>query len=422
MPVDVSQWMSPTCVIDGSALSSRSTSCGVVGDVLGRLERRDPAAHHLREPGEPRAVGAVDQHQHVAVARDERVDRRLDRERAAALHRDADVRVVAVNDVEQLAPHLGGDRIEVRVPRSPVAQHRGLRGERRRDGARREQDRIAGEEAHGSPVRWSRLPAPAAGSAYCRLLTIYINPGPIRKMLKTNVSGGHGAARALSRKTPTHRAADPAAPAGNGADAIALVQSSSLPMLVQQELERIILSGGLPAGSKLNEAAIAQRLGVSRGPVREAFRALEESGLVRLEKNRGVFVRQIPVEEADEIYELRAVLDEFVGRRLAQTATPGQVRELAARVDRMERAATTRRRRRLSCRQCRFSRPDGRARGQCQAAGHVSPARQRAAPLPPRDAGPGRRASGFHARASRHRRPDRARVSRPPPAARCTTT
>ena len=108
---------------------------------------------------------------------------------------------------------------------------------------------------------------------------------------------------------------------------------------MQQELERIILAGELPAGSKLNEAAIAERLGVSRGPVREAFRALEESGLVRLEKNRGVFVRRIPIEEADEIYELRAVLDEFVGRRLAQSATPDHVRELSGRVDKMERAA-----------------------------------------------------------------------------------
>ena len=78
---------------------------------------------------------------------------------------------------------------------------------------------------------------------------------------------------------------------------------------------------------------------MSRGPVREAFRALEESGLVRLEKNRGVFVRQIAVDEADEIYELRAVLDEFVGRRVAQTATPDDVAELRARVERMERAA-----------------------------------------------------------------------------------
>ena len=124
--------------------------------VLGGLERRHLAAHHLRELGEPRAVGAVDQHQHVAVARDQRVDRRLDRERAAALHRHADVGVLAVDDVEQLAPHFGRDRVEVRVPRAPVAQHRRLRGERRRDGARRQQDRIAREEAHGI-LRWMRV-------------------------------------------------------------------------------------------------------------------------------------------------------------------------------------------------------------------------------------------------------------------------
>jgi len=126
---------------------------------------------------------------------------------------------------------------------------------------------------------------------------------------------------------------------GRAAAAIALVQSSPLPMLVQKELERMILAGELSAGAKLNEAAIAELLGVSRGPVREAFRALEESGLVRLEKNRGVFVRRIDVAEADEIYELRAVLDEFVGHRVAQTVTPEIARELSGRVDRMERAA-----------------------------------------------------------------------------------
>jgi phosphonate utilization transcriptional regulator len=162
-------------------------------------------------------------------------------------------------------------------------------------------------------------------------------------MLKTNVGGasvaGPQRAQPLPRKSPVRSPVRPGTLVTQGATAIALVQSSSLPALVQQELERMILAGELPAGSKLNEAAIAERLGVSRGPVREAFRALEESGLVRLEKNRGVFVRQIPVEEADEIYELRAVLDEFVGRRLAQSASPEQVRELSARVDRMERAA-----------------------------------------------------------------------------------
>jgi phosphonate utilization transcriptional regulator len=120
---------------------------------------------------------------------------------------------------------------------------------------------------------------------------------------------------------------------------IALVQSSSLPMLVQTELERMIVAGDLAAGAKLNEASVAELLGVSRGPVREAFRALEESGLVRLEKNRGVFVRQISVGEADEIYEVRAALDEWVGRRLAQTATADELKELRSIVDRMDRAA-----------------------------------------------------------------------------------
>lgn len=135
---------------------------------------------------------------------------------------------------------------------------------------------------------------------------------------------------------------DPAhAPAtldGHAHGPIRLVQSSSLAMLVQREIERMILGGELAAGAKLTEATIAERLGVSRGPVREAFRALESSGLVRLEKNRGVFVRQISIREADEIYELRAVLDEFVGRRLAQVVTPVQVRELRQIVERMDKA------------------------------------------------------------------------------------
>lgn len=119
---------------------------------------------------------------------------------------------------------------------------------------------------------------------------------------------------------------------------IALIQAHSLPGLVQRELERMILAGDLAAGAKLREAGVASMLGVSRGPVREAFRALEESGLVRLEKNRGVFVREIGIDEADHIFELRAVLDEFAGRRAAQAATPAQAAELRALVERMQRS------------------------------------------------------------------------------------
>jgi phosphonate utilization transcriptional regulator len=117
---------------------------------------------------------------------------------------------------------------------------------------------------------------------------------------------------------------------------IAFLQQNSLPDLVQAEIERLILSGELTAGSKLNEAAFAVRLGVSRGPVREAFRALEGSGLVRQEKNQGVFVRQISVEEADEIYEVRASLDELVGRKLAVQITDEQLAELREMLNRMD--------------------------------------------------------------------------------------
>jgi phosphonate utilization transcriptional regulator len=119
---------------------------------------------------------------------------------------------------------------------------------------------------------------------------------------------------------------------------IALLQSSSLASVVQQEVERAILAGEYAPGSKLIEATLAARMGVSRGPVREAFRMLEEAGLVRTEKNRGVFVRDIPIDEATEIFDLRAAMDELVGRQLAANITPAQLREIKGLVDAMEKA------------------------------------------------------------------------------------
>jgi phosphonate utilization transcriptional regulator len=120
---------------------------------------------------------------------------------------------------------------------------------------------------------------------------------------------------------------------------ITLLQTSSLASVVQGELERMILSGELPPGSKLTETALAGRLGVSRGPLREAFRMLDEAGLVRTEKNRGVFVRSLPLEEAIEIFDLRASMDEIVGRRLAGSILPADLKEARALVDQMEQAA-----------------------------------------------------------------------------------
>jgi phosphonate utilization transcriptional regulator len=119
---------------------------------------------------------------------------------------------------------------------------------------------------------------------------------------------------------------------------IALLQNSSLTTVVQQEIERAILQGEYAPGSKLIEATLAQKMGVSRGPVREAFRMLEEAGLVRNEKNRGVFVRDIPIEEAVDIFDLRAAMDELVGRKLATSITGPQLKEVKGLVDAMEKA------------------------------------------------------------------------------------
>lgn len=127
-----------------------------------------------------------------------------------------------------------------------------------------------------------------------------------------------------------------------GRTVLQLVQSNSLPALVQVEIEQLILSGELGVGQRINESELASRFGTSRGPIREALRALEESRLVRSEKNRGVFVREISVAEADEIYDVREALDQLIGRRVAERVTPAQLRDLRALLARMDESARLR--------------------------------------------------------------------------------
>jgi phosphonate utilization transcriptional regulator len=123
---------------------------------------------------------------------------------------------------------------------------------------------------------------------------------------------------------------------GEAGAAIALLQQQSLTTLVQREIERRITAGELAPGAKLSEAELAAAMGISRGPVREAFRALEQAGLVHTEKNRGVFVRQVSLEEANEIYEVRAALEGQIGRLAAKRITAGQIERLRGIVKRMQ--------------------------------------------------------------------------------------
>jgi phosphonate utilization transcriptional regulator len=117
-----------------------------------------------------------------------------------------------------------------------------------------------------------------------------------------------------------------------------ILQAHSLPSAVQAEIERLILCGDLPVGQRINEVALAERFGTSRGPIREALRALEECGIVRAERNRGVFVREVTLVEADEVYDLREVLDEFIGRRLAERINEASLQQLKTLLVRMQEA------------------------------------------------------------------------------------
>lgn len=120
-----------------------------------------------------------------------------------------------------------------------------------------------------------------------------------------------------------------------------ILQTRSISDLVRDELLKLIKTGDISAGDKLNELAFAQRFKTSRAPIREAFRALEEAGLVKLEKNRGVFVRKIDEPEAQELYELRASLDELAGRQLAPRVAESDIVELWGWITRLEDVAAS---------------------------------------------------------------------------------
>ena len=130
-------------------------------------------------------------------------------------------------------------------------------------------------------------------------------------------------------------------PAEAPASGIAFLLNTSLPQLVQGEIERLILSGELGGGERLNEAELARRLNVSRGPVREALRTLGEAGLVRFEKNRGAAVRVISPEEALHIYEVRACLEQLACRRLAGRIAAADLARMRELVEAMQGPAAT---------------------------------------------------------------------------------
>lgn len=100
-------------------------------------------------------------------------------------------------------------------------------------------------------------------------------------------------------------------------------------------LEQLILGDALAPGSKLNELAMAQQLGVSRTALREAVRLLERSGLMEVQPNRGVFVSRVGLKEALDLFDVRAGLAAVAGRLAALRASEAQLAALGALQDQL---------------------------------------------------------------------------------------
>jgi DNA-binding GntR family transcriptional regulator len=110
-----------------------------------------------------------------------------------------------------------------------------------------------------------------------------------------------------------------------------------LPLAIAEQVRHLIFTGEIAPGERINEAALALRMGTSRGPIREAIRILTGSGIVTAVLNKGVFVRKISMREMVEIYELRALVFGFAAQRAAENisdAHRAQFEELLAQMDR----------------------------------------------------------------------------------------
>ncbi len=109
--------------------------------------------------------------------------------------------------------------------------------------------------------------------------------------------------------------------------------------VVAEEIRSMILAGSLLPGERLLEDRLAEQLGVSRNPVREAIRALEGTGLVEVVPRRGAYVANLDPEQAHQLLELRSVIEAYAAERAARFRTDADLAVLRDCIDR-GRAAT----------------------------------------------------------------------------------
>lgn len=93
-------------------------------------------------------------------------------------------------------------------------------------------------------------------------------------------------------------------------------------------LREMILAGELPPGMRLREVQLCEQLGVSRTPIREAFRTLAAEGLVELLPNRSVVVAELKMPDIEQLYQVFGVLEGLAGELACQRVTEAQLGEM----------------------------------------------------------------------------------------------
>lgn len=113
----------------------------------------------------------------------------------------------------------------------------------------------------------------------------------------------------------------------------------SLSDTVREELVRLIVTGVLKPGQRLNEVHLADRLGVSRGPLREAARELEGQGLVISRPRLGFYVVDFSAAEILDLYEIKTFIDQALIRDVLRYWSDAARRATLAEIDRIDRSA-----------------------------------------------------------------------------------
>jgi DNA-binding GntR family transcriptional regulator len=114
------------------------------------------------------------------------------------------------------------------------------------------------------------------------------------------------------------------------------VERRSTAAIVADRIRTAIMRGILPPGTQLGEVELAARLGVSRGPLREAMQRLVAEGLLRSERNRGLFVRDLDAADVRDVYTARAAIERAAGLLLIAGDRAAVTDRLTAALARME--------------------------------------------------------------------------------------